>query len=103
MIKIITETKLKPGQEEEWDRIFQDRVAQAGMQPGWIGVELLVPTDDPSTRVVIGSWRSQEDWDRWHASEAFQQTRSQLAPTTQDDGQPQWFTVDISAVQAAQA
>jgi heme-degrading monooxygenase HmoA len=103
MITVITETKLKPGQEAEWDRAFQARIAEVSKQPGWLGVDLLTPTDDQSKRVVVGTWRSQADWDRWHETEAFMQARPLLAAATKDDGKPQWFNVDVSQGQAATA
>ena len=47
MMTVITETTLEPGQEAEWDQAFQERLAAARQQPGWIGVQLLIPVDDP--------------------------------------------------------
>ena len=102
MFTVITETQLNPGQEEQWDHAFQARIMNAGEQPGWLGIDVLIPTDDRSKRVVIGTWRSQEDWDRWHETDVFQQTRPLLAAATKSDGQPQWFNVGMSMIQAVQ-
>ena|SRR6185437_751179 len=101
MITVITETQLIPGQEEQWDHAFMARMTQASKQPGWMGVELLIPTDDESKRVVVGTWRSQEDWDRWHKTAEFQQMCPLLAAATQNDGAPKWFEVDMSMAQPA--
>jgi heme-degrading monooxygenase HmoA len=103
MFTVITETTLKPGQEEDWDRAFQERITEASRQPGWLGVNLLIPTEDMNKRVVVGTWRSQGDWDRWHATDAFKQARPKLAAATKDDGQPRWYNVDTAKGQAAQA
>lgn len=95
MYTVITETTLKPGKEAEWDHAFQERVKSVSQQPGWMGVDLLTPDGDQTKRVVIGNWRSQEDWDHWHASDAFKQSRSQLGEATADDGEPRWYEVTL--------
>jgi heme-degrading monooxygenase HmoA len=103
MFTVITETTLKPGQEEDWDRAFQERITEASRQPGWLGVNLLIPTEDMNKRVVVGTWQSQGDWDRWHQTDAFQKSRPTLAAATKDDGQPHWYNVDTAKGQAAEA
>lgn len=101
MITVITETVLKPGFEAQWDHAFHARIANASEQPGWVAVNLLTATDDPCKRVVIGTWNSREDWDRWHETELFQQTRPLLAAATAHEGQPQWFNIDMAMLHAS--
>lgn len=95
MQTVITETSVKPGQEAEWDRVFQERVADARKQLGWLGVELLIPSDQPAKRVVVGTWQSRTDWDRWHDTQAFKETRQRLAGVTESDGEPRWYAVEV--------
>jgi len=55
MMTVITETTLKPGQEQEWDRAFEERLRAAKQQPGWVDTQLLIPEDEPNKRVVVGT------------------------------------------------
>jgi heme-degrading monooxygenase HmoA len=90
---IITETRVKEGQEAAWDRAYHERAEDARQQPGWVGLQLLAPQDDPRRRVVVGTWRNREDWEHWHASDVFQRTRDALNAATEDDGHERWLTV----------
>ena len=93
MMTVITETTLEVGQEPAWDNAFQERLAEAQKQPGWIGVQLLIPLDAPNKRVVVGTWESRADWEAWHATETFQRTRQQMNELNQSDGREQWYEV----------
>jgi len=93
MMTVITETTLKPGQEQEWDRAFEERIGAAKGQPGWVDAQLLIPEDEPNKRIVVGTWRSRDDWERWHQTSTFQQTREPMNRSTADDGRPEWHQV----------
>ncbi len=93
MMTVITETTLEAGQEAEWDQAFQERLAAARQQPGWIGVQVLIPEGEPQKRVIVGTWESQEAWARWHEANPFRETRRQLDTLDRTDGQERWFTV----------
>ena len=93
MMTVITETTLEPGQEEAWDQAFQERLAAARQQPGWVGVQLLIPLDAPNRRVVVGTWESREAWEAWHGTDTFQRTRQRMNEAGQADGQERWFQV----------
>ncbi len=43
--------------------------AIAHRQPGYISGETLRNVHDPEEYVVISTWRSMEDWERWFANE----------------------------------
>ena len=64
MVSIMTSVRLKEGSEREWDDAMRDRMIAAGRQPGWIGGQLLQPADPGPTRVIVGTWRSRDDWRR---------------------------------------
>ena len=93
MMTVITETTLEAGQEAEWDQAFQERLAAARQQPGWIGVQLLIPVDDPDRRVVVGTWESREAWEAWHQTDTFQRTRQRMNEADRADGRERWFQV----------
>ncbi len=93
MMTVITETTVQPGHEAQWDDAFRRRVEAARRQPGWVDVQVLTPAGEPNKRVVVGTWRSREDWERWHQQEAFRQTREPMNQVTMSDGQPHWHQV----------
>lgn len=93
MMTVITETVLEPGQEQQWDQAFQERLAAARNQPGWHGLQLLVPDDAPNRRVVVGTWENREAWIAWHQTEPFQRTRQPMNEADRTDGQERWFEV----------
>ena len=93
MMTVITETTLEPGQEAEWDRAFEERLATARQQPGWVGVQLLIPVDAPNTRVVVGTWQDRAAWGAWHQTDPFQQTRRRMNEADRSHGHERWFQV----------
>ena len=93
MITVITETTVKPGHEPEWDRAYQARIDDARRQPGWIDAQLLVPEGEPHRRVIVGTWRARADWEQWHQTAVFQQTRTPMNGATQDDGEVRFYEV----------
>lgn len=97
MQTVITETTLEPGQEARWDAAFQERLADARNQPGWVALQLLVPLDAPHKRVIVGTWESREAWEAWHRTETFQRTRTRMNEADRSDGQERWFDVAQSA------
>lgn len=93
MRTVITETTVTPGHEKDWDDAFQNRAKAAANQPGLIGMSLLIPFEDKYKRVVIGIWESEEDWRRWHQTDAFKRTRETMDAATASDGLPRWHQV----------
>jgi heme-degrading monooxygenase HmoA len=93
MMTVITETTVKPGREADWDTAYAERAADARQQPGWVALHLLIPEDDPLKRIVVGTWQNRADWERWHATEAFQRTREKLNDATAQHGEDRWFRV----------
>jgi len=51
---------------------FANRAGEVSKMPGFEAFELLVPTDDRDVVLVYTRWRSQEDFDAWLNSQAFQ-------------------------------
>jgi heme-degrading monooxygenase HmoA len=90
---VITETIVREGQEDAWDRAYHQRAAEARSQPGWIALQLLIPIDEPRKRVVFGTWQDRDAWETWHATDGFQRTREQLNAATESEGEERWFWV----------
>jgi heme-degrading monooxygenase HmoA len=78
MKTIVTHAHLKEGAARDWDAIMRRRLSAAKQQPGWIGGQLLRPADKPDRRVIVGTWKSREDWEGWHHDPQFTETRRQL-------------------------
>ena len=78
METVITRLSLKDGAEQEWDATMSDRMQAAEAQDGWIGGQLLKPVEQPSARVIVGTWESRAHWEAWHGEEAFRETRERL-------------------------
>jgi heme-degrading monooxygenase HmoA len=93
MLTVITETTVLSGQEAAWDAAYHERASDARRQGGWVDLHLLIPVDDRSRRVVVGTWRDRESWQRWHETETFRTTRERLDAATAEHGEDRWFEV----------
>ncbi len=102
MVTIVTHVPLKEGAEREWDTVIHERMAAAKRQPGWVGGQLL---RSPNGRVVVGTWRTQADWEVWHQTLAFTKTRRQLIGLVDGPTEPGWHEVvlDVRAGKAVPA
>jgi heme-degrading monooxygenase HmoA len=93
MMTIITEISIQEGQEPQWDQAYEERLADAPNQPGWVSMQLLIPVDAPNKRVVLGTWRSRADWEAWHTTKTFLRTREQMNKVEQSRGSERWYEV----------
>lgn len=90
MMSVVTYIPLKDGSEHEWDAIMLERMNAAKKQPGWVGGQLL---RSPNGRVIIGTWQSRADWERWHHAREFAETCRQLDRMTDGPTEPGWHEV----------
>lgn len=97
MVSIVTSVRLREGSEQEWDDAMRERMAAAGQQPGWIGGQLLQPEDSSPTRIIVGTWQSRDDWQRWHTDPQFTRTREELDGLTAAPEEHTWCRVAIDA------
>ncbi len=72
VVKINAITVPKDRAEELVGR-FAARAGQVSSSPGFEAFELLQPTDDRDTFLVYTRWRSEEDFQAWMSSQAFQE------------------------------
>jgi heme-degrading monooxygenase HmoA len=93
MMTVVTTTRLRPGGEEEWDTAMRERFDSARDRRGWISGQLLAPEDDPLRRVVVGTWRTREDWQAWHDDPGFLERRETLQRLEAEPNRTEWFTV----------
>ncbi|TFV83106.1 antibiotic biosynthesis monooxygenase [Blastococcus sp. CT_GayMR20] len=97
MMTVVTTTKVRPGGEEEWDAAMQARFESAHDRPGWVSGQLLISTGDALNRVIVGTWRSRQDWQAWHDDPAFLEQRQTLQRLEAGPGRTEWFDVVASA------
>ena len=95
MVTIVTEVGLRQGAERKWDEIMRERMSAAKDQPGWVGGQLLRPAGDPGRRVIVGTWRSRDDWHAWHSAPRFQATRAELDELVRGPEEHTWHEVVI--------
>ncbi|WP_079598895.1 antibiotic biosynthesis monooxygenase family protein [Arthrobacter sp. P2b] len=93
MMTVVSTMRLNSHSRDEWDQLIRERFRSAHKREGWISGQLLAPTDAPDTRVIIGSWRSQQDWEAWHKDPAFLSTRARLDELQQANHQAVWYDV----------
>jgi heme-degrading monooxygenase HmoA len=90
MMTVVTHVKLKEGQGPTWDAAMRERLAAVKEQPGFVAVQLCIPSDAINERVIIGTWESRADWAAWHETEAFRQSRARLE-AAQTKKQREWW------------
>ena len=90
MVTVMTLVPLKEGAEREWDSAMLERMNAAKKQPGWIGGQLL---RSPNGRVIVGTWQSRADWEKWHHAPEFAETRRQLDGLADGPADPGWHEV----------
>ncbi len=84
MIDCMTVVKINaitvpPDSGDELARRFAARAGAVDNQPGFEGFELLKPTDERTTWLVVTRWRDEESFQAWLSSPAFGHGHRQAA------------------------
>jgi heme-degrading monooxygenase HmoA len=103
MVTIVTDIHLKDGAASEWDEVMRERMAAAKRQPGWVGGQLLQPDDDADRRLIVGTWRTRDDWQAWHRDPRFEETREQLDELVSGPEEHTWHDVVLEVRKGAGA
>lgn len=93
MMTIVTTVRLKEGAQQEWDTVMRERLAAARKQAGWVGGQLLRPENQNETRIIVGTWRTKGDWERWHEDPEFAETRQRLDGLSSEEARHSWHEV----------
>jgi heme-degrading monooxygenase HmoA len=67
--KILIKRKFKDGHTPQIVALLNEIRSRAMNHPGYMSGETLVQTGHPNNLVVISTWRSQEQWQRWRDSD----------------------------------
>jgi len=92
MIRAMIERKVKAGKDLS-ALLVELRVAAITRFPGYVGGETLVNTEDSTNIVVISTWRSIEDWERWAASEIRAKLYERIEPFIQEKPKVRTFHI----------
>ncbi|MFB9885047.1 antibiotic biosynthesis monooxygenase family protein [Balneatrix alpica] len=80
MIKVLIERRIAPDMESTYDYAARQTLRAAMEWEGFISGEALKNVDNPLQRILIATYRSELDWQRWQASNERQEAMSQLLP-----------------------
>ena len=64
-VKILIQRKVRPGGENEFGEALRQLRSKAIHAQGYISGETLHSVEEPSLHLVISTWKSLEDWNRW--------------------------------------
>jgi heme-degrading monooxygenase HmoA len=64
-VKILIQRKIRPGKENEFAKALRELRSKAIHAQGYISGEILRSIGVPSLHLVISTWNSLEDWNRW--------------------------------------
>ena len=67
-VKIFIKRKVPKDKEARMLPLLLNLRSKAVTQPGYICGETLRRVNDPEGYIVIGTWKSVEDWEAWEAS-----------------------------------
>jgi len=80
---------------EELERRFAARAGEVASSPGFEAFELLKPTDERGVYLVYTRWRSQDDFDAWASSPAFQHGHRAHATEGPVSNQSELWSFDV--------
>ena len=83
------------GLGDEVARRFAERAGAVDGQEGFEGFELLRPTDDRRTWLVITRWRDEECFGAWVRSPAFAHGHREALKTAKDTPEPLPLTAEL--------
>ena len=65
LAKILIKRQFKPGKTREIVNLLNDLRSVAMKHPGYISGLTLMEPENPNIMLVIGTWQTLEDWQRW--------------------------------------
>ena len=64
-VRIIIDRKVKKGKVSDLSKLLRELRTKAMPSKGYISGETLRALDDPYNYIVITTWQSVEDWEKW--------------------------------------
>jgi heme-degrading monooxygenase HmoA len=69
LAKVLIRRHFKTGHTQEIVALLNDLRSAAMGQPGYISGLTLMEPDNPNVMLVISTWQTLEDWNRWKAND----------------------------------
>lgn len=85
MIRVLIERHVASELTEHYDRIARKTLQAAMHFPGFISGEALHNSADPNHRVILATYRSENDWLLWAGSEERRNMMDQINPMLETD------------------
>jgi heme-degrading monooxygenase HmoA len=80
LVRVLIERHIKEGNvTEAADKILEMR-KQATTFPGYVSGETLTDTADPRTVIIVSTWHSREEWEKWDSSPEHKAAARALEP-----------------------
>ncbi len=80
MIRVLIERHVASELSEHYDRVARETLQAAMLFPGFISGEALHNTDDINHRVILATYRSENDWLLWATSEERREMMDKINP-----------------------
>ncbi len=80
MIKVLIERQVPEELTEQYLILARQALTLSMQGSGFISGEVLHDINNPERRLVIASYRTIQDWDRWYNSEQRREIMDQLGP-----------------------
>ncbi len=77
-VKILIKRNVPQDKAKEMIRLFRQMRSLATEQPGYISGETLKSLDKPDLFLVISTWQSSEDWEKWLINEGRQEIQKDI-------------------------
>ena len=77
-VKILIKREVPKKKAKEMIPLFRKLRTLATNQPGYISGETLKSLDRPDVFLVISTWQSPEDWEKWLISKERQEAQDQV-------------------------
>lgn len=85
MIRVLIERHIADELGEHYERASRETLQKAMQSPGFISGEALHNTNDPNHRVILATYRNENDWLLWHASDERRAMMDQISPMLESD------------------
>ena len=76
--KILIKRRFKEGKTRQVLSLLNELRSRAMQQPGYISGETLSKPGFPMNMIIIGTWQTLEEWNRWRNSDERQRLESML-------------------------
>ncbi|MBR9830052.1 MAG: antibiotic biosynthesis monooxygenase [Oceanospirillales bacterium] len=85
MIRVLIERHVAAELYEHYERASRETLQKAMQAPGFISGEALYDTADPDHRVILATYRSELDWQRWYTSEERRDMMDHITPMLESE------------------